>query len=78
MDWKGYIRKRSWHNFRGYPGIFLEGLGETTKNLSQDIRSLGRDLNLVPSEYEAEVLSSRQRRSDFFFLGGGGVGGVML
>jgi hypothetical protein len=55
---------------------FTGGTGENRENLSQDIRSLGRDLNLVPSEYEAEILSTRQRRSDFF-LGGGVVGGVM-
>jgi hypothetical protein len=29
---------------RYYPGICLEGLRETTENLSQDSRSSGRDL----------------------------------
>jgi hypothetical protein len=32
MNWKGYGRKRSWPNLRQYPGIFLEGLREITKN----------------------------------------------
>jgi hypothetical protein len=32
MNWKGYGRKRSW--LRYYPGIFLEGLRKTAKNLS--------------------------------------------
>jgi hypothetical protein len=36
---------------------------KTTKNLSQDSRSLGRDLSPGPREYEAGVLSNRPRRS---------------
>jgi hypothetical protein len=47
MNWKGCGRKRSWPNFRYYPGIFLEGLKKTTKNLSQESRFAGRDLNAV-------------------------------
>jgi hypothetical protein len=37
-----------------YVGISLEQLRKTTKHLSQDSQSLGRDLNPEPSEYEAE------------------------
>jgi hypothetical protein len=33
INWKGYGRKRSWRNLRHYPGICLEGLRKTTKNL---------------------------------------------
>jgi hypothetical protein len=44
---------------RHYPSICLEGLSQTTKNLSQDSRSPGRDLNLWLPEYEAEVLNTR-------------------
>jgi hypothetical protein len=40
-------------------GICLEGLRKTTKNLSQDSRSPGRDLNPRFSEYEARVLATR-------------------
>jgi hypothetical protein len=36
-----------------HPSIFLEGLRKTTKNLSHDSRSPGRDLNTGPPEYEA-------------------------
>jgi hypothetical protein len=43
MSWKGYGRKLSWPNLRYYPGICLEGLRKTKKNLSQDSRSPGRD-----------------------------------
>jgi hypothetical protein len=43
-------RKRSWPNLRCYPGICLEVLRETTKNLSQDKRSPGRVLNSRPPE----------------------------
>jgi hypothetical protein len=59
MNWKGCGRKRSWPNLRYYPGICLEGLTKTTKNLSQHSRSPGRDLNPGPPEYEAGVLTTR-------------------
>jgi hypothetical protein len=37
MNWKRRGRKRQWPNIIYYPGIFLQGLSKTTKNLSQDI-----------------------------------------
>jgi hypothetical protein len=43
---------------RYYPDIYLEGLRKTTKYLSMDSMSLGRDLNLGHSEYEAGVLTT--------------------
>jgi hypothetical protein len=46
-----------------YPDICLEGLKKTTKTLSQDNRSLGRNLSLGFTEYEAGVLTTRPRRS---------------
>jgi hypothetical protein len=52
-------KKRSWPNLRYYSGICLEGLRKTTKNLSQDSRSPGRDLDPGPPEYEAGVLTTR-------------------
>jgi hypothetical protein len=55
MNWKGCGRKRSWPNLRYYPGICLEGLRKTTKNLSQDSRS--------PPEYEAGELTTQLQRS---------------
>lgn len=39
MDWKGAMANH---------GIFLKGLRKTTRNLSQDSQSLGRDFNLEP------------------------------
>jgi hypothetical protein len=36
MVWYGLGRKLSWPSFRYYPGICLEGLGETMKNPIQD------------------------------------------
>jgi hypothetical protein len=54
--------KRSWPNLRYYPGICMEGLRKTTKPLSRDSRSPGRDLNPGPPEYEG-VLITRPRRS---------------
>jgi hypothetical protein len=52
MNWKGFEWKRSWPNLRYYSGICLQGLSKTTKNLSQDSCSPGRDLNPGPPEYE--------------------------
>jgi hypothetical protein len=63
MNWKGYERKRPWPNLRCYHGICLEGLRETTKNLSQDSRSPGRDSNSGPPEYKARALTSGQSHS---------------
>jgi hypothetical protein len=42
----------------------LERLGKTTENLSQNKRSLGRDSNSEPAEYEAGVLPTRPLRSN--------------
>jgi hypothetical protein len=46
-----------------YPGIRLEELGKTTKNLSQDGVSPGRDLNPGSTEYEAGALTAWPRCS---------------
>jgi hypothetical protein len=51
-------RKRSWINLRYYAGICLEVLEKTTKTLSQNRRSTGRDLNPGPPEYEVRVLTT--------------------
>jgi hypothetical protein len=56
-------RKRSWPNSRYCPGICLEGLRETTKNLGQDSRSPGQDLNPGSPEYEAGELTTRPQHS---------------
>jgi hypothetical protein len=53
LNWKGFGRKWSWPNLRSNPGICIEGLRKTTKNLSQDSWSPGRDLNTGPPKYEA-------------------------
>jgi hypothetical protein len=46
-----------------YACIYLEGLRKTTTNLSEYIRSPGRDLNLLPPEYEAGVPTAKRRPS---------------
>jgi hypothetical protein len=48
---------------RCYPNIRLKGLRKITIDLSQDNRSLGRDLKPGPPEHEAGVLTTRSRRS---------------
>jgi hypothetical protein len=62
-NWKESWRKRPWPNLRYCPGICLQGLRKTTRNLNQDSRSPQRDLNPGPLEYEAGVLISRPRSS---------------
>jgi hypothetical protein len=47
---------------RFYPDIRLGRLGKTTKRLSQNCRSLGRDSNSGLPEYEARVSTTRPRR----------------
>jgi hypothetical protein len=66
MNWKRCGRKRLWPNKINYPVVFPDGLRKTTKNLSQDRRSPGRDLNLGPPEYEG-VLTVRPPLSVYFF-----------
>jgi hypothetical protein len=71
MKWKGGKRRRSRSlilSYAYYLNIFLEELRRTTKNLSEDSLSPGRDLNAGPPEYKAGVLSTRQRRSVSFIL----------
>jgi hypothetical protein len=48
------VWKRSWPNLRQYPFCVAE-VWETTVNLSQDRRSLHRDLTQGPPESEAGV-----------------------
>jgi hypothetical protein len=50
MNSNGYGSKRLWPNFRYH---CLEGLRKITEHLSQDSRSLFRDLNPRLPEYEA-------------------------
>jgi hypothetical protein len=52
-------RQRSCPTSRYYPGICLEGIRETTKNISHDSRCPGRDLNTGHSIYEAGVFKHR-------------------
>jgi hypothetical protein len=58
MNWKECGRKWSRPNLRYCPGIRLEGLRKTMKNLSHDIWSPGRDFNTGPPEYQAELLTT--------------------
>jgi hypothetical protein len=50
--------KRLWKEAE-VAGICLQRLKKTTKNLSQDSRSPGRDLNPELLEYETGVLTNR-------------------
>jgi hypothetical protein len=53
MNWKGYGRKLLWPvSMKAYyHGSSLEGLSETTRNVSKDSRSPGRDVNPGSPEY---------------------------
>jgi hypothetical protein len=46
-----------------YPSFRLEGPSKTMKNLNQNSRSSGKDLNAGPLEYEALVLITRPRQT---------------
>jgi hypothetical protein len=54
--------KRSWPDLKYFAGICLENLKKITKALSEDSRSLDRDLNPGPNEYEKRVPAVRLRR----------------
>jgi hypothetical protein len=62
MNRKEYERERSRPNVRHCPGICLEGVRKTMKNLGQDSRHSDQDLNPGPPEHEAGVLTIRPRR----------------
>jgi hypothetical protein len=66
MNWKRFGRKQTLPTFKDCLDILLEGLRKITKLLSQDSRSLGRDLNHGLPEYEVGVLTARSRRSVWF------------
>jgi hypothetical protein len=61
MIWKGCGRKWLWPNLRCYPGIGVKRLKKTKKNLVQNSRSRGGDLNPGPLEYESGVLTTQPR-----------------
>jgi hypothetical protein len=63
MNCKGCGRKGSCPNLMCYPGICLDRLSKTTKILSQDSRSPGRDFNPGPPEYKVGALTTRSRLS---------------
>lgn len=52
-EWSGM--KRAWFNLRHCLKIFLKGLSKTTKNLTQDSRSVDRDLKTRPPKDESEL-----------------------
>jgi hypothetical protein len=64
MNWKGRTSKRSWPNISTNPGIFLEQVKKTMKNLIQDSRSPGLDLNPGPTKYGG-LLTARRAVSSF-------------
>jgi hypothetical protein len=58
---KQFRRKLHSLTLRYYLSIRREGLRKNTKNLTEDSRSPGRDLNPGPSKNEAGVLTTRPR-----------------
>jgi hypothetical protein len=63
MNWKGFERKQSWPNLRYNPGICLDGLRKTKKDLSKDSWYLGWDFTQGPPKCEAGVLTTQSQRS---------------
>jgi hypothetical protein len=62
MNWNEFKGSGSGLILRYSSGIRMQGVRKTRKNLSWYIRSLGRDLNTKPSEYEAGVTSVFQNQ----------------
>jgi hypothetical protein len=52
MNWK--IWKLFWPNLRLYPGINLDSIKETVKNLRQESRCLHNNSNKTPGEYQLQ------------------------
>jgi hypothetical protein len=63
MNWNGFGRKRPWPNFKVLSRHSPGGLRKATKDVSQDCRSADQDLIHRSPEYEAEILTTRPRRS---------------
>jgi hypothetical protein len=65
MNSNGRGKKLSWHNLKYYPDTCLEGPRKTTRNVSQDTQSPGRNLNPGPPQNEAGFLTIQLRHSVF-------------
>jgi hypothetical protein len=63
MNWEGFGRKRSLLNFEVISRHSPGGTEETRQTPQSDSRSPGRAFNLGSPKYEAEVLTTRPRRS---------------
>jgi hypothetical protein len=59
MNWKEFGRNWSRPDFKELFWPLSGGTDETMKHISQVIRSPVRDLNPLPPEYEAGVLTTR-------------------
>jgi hypothetical protein len=55
MDWKRCGKSRSWPNLRYCPEIYLEGLGESRRDLMEDNRCPGRDSNPTSPEHKLQA-----------------------
>jgi hypothetical protein len=64
LNWKGCVKKRSWHNFK-ILSRHSPGVTEETHENFKNCRYPGRDLNQGPPEYEAGALTTWSR---CFFL----------
>jgi hypothetical protein len=63
MNWKGSEKKGSWPILRFFLVICLKVLRKSTKNLSQDSRPPGQDLNSGLPKYETRMLTVQLQRS---------------
>jgi hypothetical protein len=62
VNWKGFGKKRSWPNFKIYPGILLEILRKITKNLAGEPLS-GPRLN--PETFRARSRNFKHSKTTF-------------
>jgi hypothetical protein len=71
INWKGFVGSVCGLILRYYPGIHMQGLRKTMKNLNQDSWSPALRFEAGTLKYKAVVLATRPRR---LAVGGGLVG----
>jgi hypothetical protein len=64
MTWKGCGRKQLKPILKYYSSFCLEGVRETTKNLSQDSQSIDQDFDQGPAKYEVQVIIAQLQHSE--------------
>jgi hypothetical protein len=62
INWKGFRRKKLWHNLKHYTGVCLDWLQKTTKILKHFNRYLRQGLKFGHPKYKFGVVSTGKQR----------------